>query len=403
MPGVSVTTRALRVLEAFSPHHRVLGLTDIARRAGLPVSTAHRLVADLAAWGALERADDGRYRIGLRLWEVATLAPRGSGSARGGPAVPRGPVRGDAPERALAVRDGTEALVPGAPVRPGRGGGGVAGRRSAAAARDRGRAGAARARAGRGAGGRARRSARAVHQPYGDRAGGAAPAARARCAGRGWRSATACSTWPRFGRRAGDATPGTAGGRAVGGRAVHPRRRRLRPGRPGARRRGVSARAGRADRRQLRAGSSCWPQAVFMACSTSAMRVSLAESRRRASQRITGTPGSRLRASWTSAGSYVRVPSKQLTATMNGSAAPLEVVDRREAVGQPAGVGEHDRPDRAERELVPDEQEPVLPGRAEQVEHQVVVERDAAEVHRHRGGGLRSRPRRCRRRRCSRR
>ena len=79
MPGVSVTARALRVFETFSPRHRLLGLTDIARRAGLPLSTVHRLVAELTAWGALERADDGRYRIGLRLWEVATLAPRGLG------------------------------------------------------------------------------------------------------------------------------------------------------------------------------------------------------------------------------------------------------------------------------------------------------------------------------------
>ena len=31
------------------------------------------------AWGALERGDDGRYRIGLRLWEVGALAPRGLG------------------------------------------------------------------------------------------------------------------------------------------------------------------------------------------------------------------------------------------------------------------------------------------------------------------------------------
>ncbi|MFG1803162.1 IclR family transcriptional regulator [Micromonospora carbonacea] len=29
--------------------------------------------------GALERGDDGRYRIGLRLWEVGSLAPRGLG------------------------------------------------------------------------------------------------------------------------------------------------------------------------------------------------------------------------------------------------------------------------------------------------------------------------------------
>src|ERR1700761_4777918 len=66
----------------------------------------------------------------------------------------------------------------------------------------------------------------------------------------------------------------------------------------------------------------------------------------------------------------------------------LEVVDRGEAIGQPARVGEHHRAERAKRELVPHEPEPLLPGRAEQVEHQVLAERDAAKVHRHRRGGL---------------
>jgi DNA-binding IclR family transcriptional regulator len=36
--------------------------------------TAHRRVAELVQWGALERTADGRYSIGLRLWEVATLS-----------------------------------------------------------------------------------------------------------------------------------------------------------------------------------------------------------------------------------------------------------------------------------------------------------------------------------------
>lgn len=75
----SVTLRALQVLEAFTPDHRELTLTELAHRSGLPLTTAHRLVRDLAGWGALERDADGRYRIGLRLWEVASLAPRGLG------------------------------------------------------------------------------------------------------------------------------------------------------------------------------------------------------------------------------------------------------------------------------------------------------------------------------------
>ncbi len=75
----SVTTRAFQLLEAFTADRRELTLTELARRTGLPLSTAHRLVQDLTRWGALERDDGGRYRIGLRLWEVASLAPRGLG------------------------------------------------------------------------------------------------------------------------------------------------------------------------------------------------------------------------------------------------------------------------------------------------------------------------------------
>jgi DNA-binding IclR family transcriptional regulator len=73
----SVAGRLLRVLGAFCAEHPNLSLSEISRRAGIPIATAHRLVAELLAWGALERDSRGRYRIGLRLWEVAALAPRG--------------------------------------------------------------------------------------------------------------------------------------------------------------------------------------------------------------------------------------------------------------------------------------------------------------------------------------
>jgi DNA-binding IclR family transcriptional regulator len=72
-----VTGRAFGVLEAFTPTSPALTLSEIARRAGLPLTTAHRLVGELRAAGALERDGDGTYRIGLRLWEIASLAPRG--------------------------------------------------------------------------------------------------------------------------------------------------------------------------------------------------------------------------------------------------------------------------------------------------------------------------------------
>lgn len=75
-PGPSVTARALSVLEAFSASRPTLTLADLQRRTGLPLTTTQRLVRELTAWGALERGPDGRYGIGLRLWEVASLARR---------------------------------------------------------------------------------------------------------------------------------------------------------------------------------------------------------------------------------------------------------------------------------------------------------------------------------------
>jgi len=74
-----VADRLLRILESFDERHRELTLSAIAHRTGLPLATAHRMVHRLAAWGALERGDRGAYHIGLRLWEVATLAPRSLG------------------------------------------------------------------------------------------------------------------------------------------------------------------------------------------------------------------------------------------------------------------------------------------------------------------------------------
>nr|WP_312871554.1 IclR family transcriptional regulator [Amycolatopsis acididurans] len=73
----SVTSKVLALLDAFSPECPAMTLSELARRAGISLATAHRRAAELVDWGALERGADGRYRIGLRLWEVASLAPRG--------------------------------------------------------------------------------------------------------------------------------------------------------------------------------------------------------------------------------------------------------------------------------------------------------------------------------------
>jgi hypothetical protein len=66
----------------------------------------------------------------------------------------------------------------------------------------------------------------------------------------------------------------------------------------------------------------------------------------------------------------------------------LEVVDRREGVGQPAGVGEDHGTEGTVGKLVPHEPEPVLARRAEQVQQQMLADGDPAEIHRDGGGPL---------------
>ena len=69
--GQSVTSRVLRIFEAFEAAPASLSLTQIAAAADLSLPTAHRLVHELTGWGALQRDPSGRYHVGLRLWEVA--------------------------------------------------------------------------------------------------------------------------------------------------------------------------------------------------------------------------------------------------------------------------------------------------------------------------------------------
>ncbi len=72
--GRSVTSKALAALSAFDRGNPRISLTRIAQASGLPLSTAHRLVAELVEWGALVRRG-GLYEIGPRLWSLGLLAP----------------------------------------------------------------------------------------------------------------------------------------------------------------------------------------------------------------------------------------------------------------------------------------------------------------------------------------
>jgi DNA-binding IclR family transcriptional regulator len=75
--GPSVASRLFAILDAFTTPTaaRALSLTEISQRAGLPLSTTHRMVAEWTDWGGLTRLDDGRYSLGLRLWEIGVQTP----------------------------------------------------------------------------------------------------------------------------------------------------------------------------------------------------------------------------------------------------------------------------------------------------------------------------------------
>lgn len=75
-PGRSVSSRVLELQFAFLPNQQALSLADLVRRTGIPYPTARRLMHELASAGAVERRPDGKFTIGLRLWELGTLAPR---------------------------------------------------------------------------------------------------------------------------------------------------------------------------------------------------------------------------------------------------------------------------------------------------------------------------------------
>jgi DNA-binding IclR family transcriptional regulator len=74
-PGATVASRVLALLGAFDGEHRSLTLSELARRADLPVPTTHRLAGELVSWGALVRRPSGEYVVGRRMWDLGLLAP----------------------------------------------------------------------------------------------------------------------------------------------------------------------------------------------------------------------------------------------------------------------------------------------------------------------------------------
>ena len=109
--GEAVLDRAFRILASFGPDDRSLSLTSLSARAGLPAPSALRIARKLVELGALERDEDGRYMVGLRLLEIASLAPRGHGLRAIALPYLEDLHHATGQHVLLAVRDGTEAIL----------------------------------------------------------------------------------------------------------------------------------------------------------------------------------------------------------------------------------------------------------------------------------------------------
>jgi len=71
--GDSIIDRTVRIFQSFDPDTESMTVSELARRAGLPLSTTSRLVDQLSKHGLLSR-EDRLVGVGVRMWELASRA-----------------------------------------------------------------------------------------------------------------------------------------------------------------------------------------------------------------------------------------------------------------------------------------------------------------------------------------
>src|SRR4051794_32542162 len=74
---LSSVANSIRLIKAFSDDEYEIGISNLAKRLGLAKSTVHRLASTLIEAGMLEQnTENGRYRLGLSLFELGSLVRR---------------------------------------------------------------------------------------------------------------------------------------------------------------------------------------------------------------------------------------------------------------------------------------------------------------------------------------
>jgi DNA-binding IclR family transcriptional regulator len=74
-PGgpIQVIERMMKLLDVLARAPDALGLKALSHSTGLHPSTAHRILAAMAAGGFVQRGEGGSYRLGMRLLELGSL------------------------------------------------------------------------------------------------------------------------------------------------------------------------------------------------------------------------------------------------------------------------------------------------------------------------------------------
>ena len=112
-PGrVRSVTKAMELLSCLAQARGPLSLGELSRRTGIPRATAHGLLSSMLPFSVVEQGEeDGKYRLGMRLFEYGCVVSRGWNVLE----AAAGPMRRVAEETgetvSIAALDQGEALV----------------------------------------------------------------------------------------------------------------------------------------------------------------------------------------------------------------------------------------------------------------------------------------------------